>query len=214
MLYAADDTYTELLQGYFRTRFAQLGGAVSSVRAYARGQLDDIAAGLDSADVVFLATSSADEAVEIIQRLRAAGVSVPVFGGDSYDFEELWQQHAALQNVYYTTHAYLGEDNPDPAVQRFRRSYLDAYGSHPDAFAALGYDTARLLMSAIRTAGRTDPQAVRKALGEIREFTGVTGTLRYPPGSHIPVKSVSVLQVQDGTTALFRTLMPDQVPPP
>jgi hypothetical protein len=98
-------------------------------------------------------------------------VTAAVFGGDSYDSEELWRQHPALQDVYYTTHAYLGEDNPDPAVQHFRRAYLDAYGSQPGAFAALGYDAARLLMSAIRRAGSIDPEAVLQALGDIHEFT-------------------------------------------
>lgn len=90
---------------------------------------------------------------EIIQRLRAAGVTAPVFGGDSYDSEELWQQHRALHDVYYTTHAYLGEDNPDPVVQVFRQAYMAAYGSHPDAFAALGYD-ARALVDVRDQTGR------------------------------------------------------------
>lgn len=214
VLYAADNTYTDLLQGYFRARYVQLGGTVSSVRAYTPGRLDDIAAGLGAVDLVFLATASADEAAQIIQRLRAAGVTAAVFGGDGYDSEELWQRYPALQDVYYTTHAYLGEDNPDPAVQHFRRAYSDAYGSQPDAFAALGYDATRLLMAAIRMAGSTDPQAVRMALGDIREFTGVTGILRYPPGSRIPLKSVSVLRLQDGATVLFKAVAPEQVPPP
>jgi branched-chain amino acid transport system substrate-binding protein len=214
VLYAVENTYTDLLQGYFRARFTGLGGTVSPVRAYTPGRLDDIAAGLGSVDLVFLATGSADEAAEIIQRLRAAGVTAPVFGGDSYDSEELWQRHPALQDVYYTTHAYLGEDNPDPVVQGFRQAFLAAYGSQPDAFAALGYDAARLLMSAIRQAGSTDPEAVLQALGDIHEFTGVTGTLRYPQGGHIPVKSVTVLQTGDGATALFRVLVPGQVPAP
>jgi branched-chain amino acid transport system substrate-binding protein len=34
VLYAADNTYTDLLQGYFRDRLTGLGGTVSSVRAY------------------------------------------------------------------------------------------------------------------------------------------------------------------------------------
>jgi branched-chain amino acid transport system substrate-binding protein len=135
---------------------------------------------------------------EIIQRLHAAGVTAPVFGGDSYDSGELWQQHRALHDVYYTTHACLGEDNPDPVVQVFRQAYMAAYGSQPDVFAALGYDAARLLISAIRQSGSTEPEAVLQALGDIHEFTGITGAQRYPQGSRIPVKSVTVLQTGDG----------------
>ena len=44
--------------------------------------------------------------------------------------------------IYFTTHAYLGADNPDPRVQAFRAAFAKAYpGKEPDAFAALGYDT-------------------------------------------------------------------------
>jgi len=34
--------------------------------------------------------------------------------------------------------------------------------------------------------------------------------LRYPRGSRIPVKSVSVLQLQDGASTLFKVLVPDR----
>lgn len=214
VLYAADNTYTDLLQGYFRSRFTELGGDVSAVRVYSPGQLDGISAGLEAADLVFLATGSADEAATIIQQLRNAGVDAPVFGGDSYDSEQLWQQYPTIHDVYFTTHAYLGEDNPNPVVQNFRRTYIDTYGSQPDAFAALGYDTTRLLMQAIQQAGSIDPAAVRHALANIHDFTGVTGTMHYPPGSRIPVKSVSVLHIQQGETSLFNERIPEQVPAP
>ena len=197
VLYAADNTYTDLLQGYFRQRFSELGGTVSSVRAYDPARLDGIADGLDGVDLVFLATSSADQSLAIIQALRNAGIAAPVVGGDSYDSEGLWQQHPEIQDVYFTTHAYLGADNPDPLVQAFRRTYAQAYGRPPDAFAALGYDTVHLLATAIRRAGSIDPAAVRNALAGIEAFTGVTGTLYYPPGSRIPVKSVSVAAGSD-----------------
>ena len=214
VLYAAENTYAGLLQGYFRSRFTELGGAVSTVRAYTPDQLDGISAGLEGVDLVFLATGSADEAVTIIQQLRDAGVNAPVFGGDSYDSEQLWQQYPTIHDVYFTTHAYLGEDNSNPLVQSFRQAYIDTFDSQPDAFAALGYDTTHLLMQAIHQAGSIDPTAVRHALASIQEFTGVTGTMRYPPGSHIPVKSVTVLRIQQGETALFNELVPEQVPPP
>jgi branched-chain amino acid transport system substrate-binding protein len=215
VLYAAENTYTDLLQQYFRERFTALGGAVGPVRSYRPGVLDGIAEGLSGVDLVFVATGSADESLAIIEALRTAGIDVPVFGGDSYDSEQLWQQHPDVDDVYFTTHAYLGADSPDPAVQAFRRAYAEAYGGlAPDAFAALGYDTARLLMTAIEAAGSADPELVREALAGIREFSGVTGSMFYPPASRIPVKTVTVLRIRQGMTELFRQLTPMQVPAP
>jgi branched-chain amino acid transport system substrate-binding protein len=215
VLYAADNTYTDLLQGYFSARFVELGGEIDLVRSYETGRLDGVADGLFDVDLVFLATSSAEEALSLIELIRASGVAVPIFGGDSYDSEESWRQATDVRDVYFTTHAYLGADSPDPLVQRFRRAYAEAYdGTEPDAFAALGYDTARLLMTAIQAAGRTDPESVREGLSSIREFTGVTGTMLYPAGSRIPVKSVTILRIEQGNTTLFKQLLPESVPDP
>lgn len=215
ILYKADDTYTDLLQGYFRARFDALGGQVRTVRTYRGDDMSGIADGLDGADLVFLATGSADESQAIIERIRAAGVEAPIFGGDSYDSEAIWQRHPEVHDVYYTTHAYLGDDNRDPLVRHFVNAYAVAHdGVRPDAFAALGYDTARLLMSAIAAASDIDPARVRDALAEIREFTGVTGRMSYPPGSRIPLKAVTILRIRDGRTELFRQLTPREVPGP
>jgi branched-chain amino acid transport system substrate-binding protein len=97
----------------------------------------------------------------------------------------------------------------------FREAYVKAYpGSLPDAFAALGYDAARLLIAAVAEAESPDPKKVRQALAGIRRFEGVTGTIGYPPGSRIPTKSVAILEIDNGRRTLVRTLSPSQVPPP
>ena len=95
----------------------------------------------------------------------APASTAPILGGDGLDIGAAWQQAAQADKIYFTTHAYLGADNPDPRVQAFRAAFTKAYpGQQPDAFSALGYDTARLLMAAIKAAGSTNPQAVRQAL--------------------------------------------------
>ena len=114
ILYDNNHTYTHLLQGYFRTRFTELGGTVSAIRPFTLDKLDGISDRLKDVDLVFLATETAEEALAIIQRLRAADITTPIFGGDAYDSEQLWQQHPEIHDVYFTTHAYLGEDNPNP----------------------------------------------------------------------------------------------------
>ena len=76
----------------------------------------------------------------------------------SYGFNvaDLWQTHLEISNVFFTTHAYLSADNDDPKIVAFRRAYTRAYtDAVPDAFAALGYDAARLVITAIRHAGST-----------------------------------------------------------
>jgi branched-chain amino acid transport system substrate-binding protein len=94
-------------------------------------------------------------------------------------------------------------------------AYRRAYGADPDnAFAALGYDAVYLLADAIRRAGAADPLAVRRALADTRGFQGVTGEITYPPGTHVPLKSVALIAIQTGAPTLAAELVPARVPPP
>jgi branched-chain amino acid transport system substrate-binding protein len=219
VLYKEDSTYTELLQGYFRARFTELGGEIVAVKSYEYGpeqQNSDLEAAveqLESADLIYLAATP-DDALPAVLALRDAGFDQPILGGDGLDVPTLWQNQDISQ-VFFTTHAYLGEDNLDPRVKVFREAYLAAYpDSTPDAFAALGYDAARLLMAAISAAGSSDPQDVRDALAKTQNFEGVTGLISYNNGQQIPSKSVSILEATGGTAKLVKNVLPQQIPPP
>jgi len=216
IVYDAAKEYTSLLQRYFRARFEELGGRVVSARRFSKkAELNRAIGGIGSPDLVFLSVAVPEEIIEGVRELRKAGYSGPILGGDSFDAEKLWQRHAELGNVFFTTHAYLGKDNPDPTVAAFREIYTSAYpGSAPDAFAALGYDTVRLLATAITRAKSADPAAVLEALAGIEQFEGVTGVISYASGNRIPRKSVSILRVERGHLSLARQTMPAKVPPP
>lgn len=213
VFYNSTMEYTRLLHRYFVTRYETLGGKVLRVSSYTPEAVRNVIAAVPQADAVFVAAGPED-AIAATLKLRATGYAGPIVGGDGFD-SDAWQKHAEVRDVYFTTHAYLGADNPDPHVTAFRKSYLAAYpGSPPDAFAALGYDAARLIMAAIAKAGDSDPGKVLQALAAMQRFEGVTGTVSYPAGSRIPTKTVSILGYQGGKRRLVRQLVPERVPAP
>ncbi len=215
MLFNSSQTYTRLLKGYFETRFVQLGGQIISVQEFTPENLGNLNLELKKADIVFLSAENPQEALQAIGILRKSGFSSPIIGGDGFDSEDLWRMHPEINNVYFTTHAYLGSDNPDPKVINFRKAYMNANkGSTPNAFSALGYDTANLIMTAISKANSTDPDLARKSLMTIRNFEGITGTISYSPSSRIPKKSVSIIKIDKGNRSLVKQILPSQVPAP
>jgi branched-chain amino acid transport system substrate-binding protein len=215
ILYSTASSYTTLLQGYFRDRFEQLGGEIVSVTTYTLQDLSaDTIGTVAPADLIYLAAQP-DDALAAVQLLHAAGVTTAVLGGDGFDSEGLWEAHPEISDVFFTTHAYLGADSQDPKVIAFRDAYLNAYpDSDPDAFAALGYDTVRLLVSAIERAGSDDASAVRTALAATHGFAGVTGTISYSAGNRIPSKSVTILEIHQGTRRFIDQFVPAEVPSP
>jgi len=215
ILFNSSQSYTRLLQKYFQTRFQELGGRIVSRESYTPDTMSQSIRRLSSTvDLIFF-SAMPEEAPGGVALLRQMGFSAPILGGDSFDSEDLWQKHKELDNVFFTTHAYLGPDNPDPQVAAFREAYVRAYpGTMPNAFAALGYDAARLIMEAVVEAGSSDPDDVRRALSGIRRFQGVTGTISYPAGNRIPAKSVTILQIEQGQRRLISKVLPARVPPP
>jgi len=215
ILFNSSQTYTRLLKGYFETRFKDLGGEILAVQDFKSNNLSNLNLDLKKADIVFLSAESPQEALEAIGILRKAGFSSPIIGGDGFDSEDLWQMHPEINNVFFTTHAYLGSDNPDPNVISFRKAYMNANsGSAPNAFSALGYDSANLIMTAISKANSTDPDLVRKSLMTIRNFEGITGTISFSPSSRIPKKSVSIIKIDKGSRSLVKQILPAVVPAP
>ncbi|MCB0524584.1 MAG: ABC transporter substrate-binding protein, partial [Saprospiraceae bacterium] len=162
-----------------------------------------------------LSAAIVDRIAPIVRALRQQGITCPVIGGDGYDSETEWANNPDLAEVYFTTHAYLGADNPRAAVQEFRNAYMAEYnGENPDAFAALGYDAIILLTEAAQRAGSTNPEVVRLALAGTNSFLGLTGLITFDPGQQIPRKSVSIIEVKNGQIQLKQELIPMEVPDP
>lgn len=153
---------------------------------------------------------------ETIASLRAAGVQAPIIGGDGLDTPNvLASESGPTTNVWFTTHAWLSAETGSPAAKEFVQAYEKAYGEPPqDAFAALGYDSANLLLDAIKRAEGASPDQIQAALAATRNFQGVTGEISYGDGSHLPQKTVWILHVEAGRKSLATSLIPASTPPP
>ena len=214
VLYNQGSTYTQLLQGYFQTRFHELGGKVLKTVPYTLEDFRNKIGDLPKADVIYL-SALPDDVAKTVPALRDAGISTPVLGGDGLDIGEAWAEVPRANDIYFTTHAYVGADSPDPIVRRFRAAYEKSYpGREPDAFSALGYDTVGLLAHAIASADSPDPEAIRKALATTTGFKGVTGIISFVSGDRIPKKSVAIISIDGGRQKFVQSVLPDKIPQP
>ncbi len=213
VLFDSTDTYTRLLHGYFSERFTELGGQVLTTLPYAHGNVAAAIPDIQPADFIYYAALP-DDAPDGVRKIQQAGFNVPIVGGDAYDEPDRWQSEADLTNIYYTTHVYLGAGSPRPEVQAFRDAYFNKYQEEPDAFAALGYDAAGLLIEALQQASNPTPDGVRQALAGIQNYPGVTGSISYAQDQRIPRKSVTILEMIHGTPRFVTEFVPEKVPDP
>ena len=213
--------YTVLLAGYFMSSFKELGGDVVLEDSYTDNttdiskQIADLKNLSRQPDFYYIAAMPYN-AGTVIEQFRNAGLVGPIVGGDGYDTPEILKLGGnASDNVFFSTHALMDPNSGDEGVKEFITAYNKEYGHNPEnAFAALGYDTMRLMVDAIGRAGSTDPKAIQKAIQDTKDFRGVTGNISYPNGSHVPQKGVTIVAVKGGRFTLGAEIVPEKVPAP
>jgi len=221
LLFDETTDYTVLLAKYFKERYLQLGGQIVGEDTYDGGAADFSAQiakikGLATPPDMLYVASGPDEIGPLVKQLRDAGVDVPVFGGDGYDTPLLLEiAGAAANDVYFTTHALFDRAQATPRQKRFIDAYKARFGTPPESsFAGLGYDAINLLAAAIELAGSAQQKVIRGALEATQDFPGVTGTISFAPGVHIPEKQVTIVRIRDGAPTLAAILTPQAVPSP
>lgn len=197
---STSDEYAKGLAKYFKESFEKSGGTIVANEGFVNGDKDFKAAltKIKGKNPEFIYVPGYyNEVAVLIKQARDLGITAPIGGGDGWDSPDMVKVAgaAALNNTYFTNH-YSVED-PDPAIQAFVKAYQAKYNKVPDSFAALGYDSAKLLAQAIKDAGAADPVKVKDALAKIKDFKGITGTMSIN-AQHNPVKKIVVIEYKDG----------------
>lgn len=196
--------FTKTLANFFEERYTANGGEIVLKDNYMNkdpdfsAQIDRFLADKGGAEIIFIA-GVPDDAGVVVKQFRDKGVNLPIISGDGFDTPLLIEVAGdAADNTYVGTHASM--ENQDPMVQAFIKDYTKAYGNAPEnAFAGLGYDTMYIIADALsRACDVSDPAAIRDAIASTSGLKGVTGTVTYESGSHVPTKSVTINKVEDG----------------
>ena len=209
VLFDIKNDYSVGLSGFFMDEFKKLGGTVAAKESYEEGANDFRAqlTKIKSAqpDFLFVPGYYAD-AAKIAKQARDLGIDIPFLGGDGWESAKLFEIGGkSVEGSFYGNHYFAGDQAP--AVANFVQKFKERYGEQPDSMAALGYDAAKLLADAIKRAGSTDGEALRKALSETSGWSGVTGTMSFDANRN-PVKPIVILEIKDGQLALKESMKP------
>src|SRR5688500_16964503 len=215
ILYDFNSDYSRGLREFFTRSFKGLGGEIVAEQSYTQGdrdfssQLTQIRAA--NPDVIYVPGYYGEVGV-IANQSKQLGIKAPLLGGDGWDSPQLWQLGGASLNGNYISNHY-SVDDPSPAIKKFVADYTMRYQARPDALAALGYDSMRVLADAIKRAGGTDSAKLREAIAQTRSFAGVTGSITIDKDRNA-VKPAVVLKLQDQKFVYDTTIYPEGMTPP
>jgi branched-chain amino acid transport system substrate-binding protein len=202
------DDFVRSLGDEFSATFVAGGGQVVTTAVYARGGWPEadfeaiVAEVIEAApDVLYV-----PDAYPVVNRVgsivQGHAIDVTLIGSEVWDNGALDLE--ALEGAYFTAH--YSRETPDPMAKAWRERYLSAFAVEPDTLAALGYDAAGLLASAIDEADKLAAVSVAHSLEAI-EFEGVTGGWRFD-ARHNPQKPVVVNQIKEGDVVFHGLVRP------
>lgn len=202
--------YAKGLAQFFKENFVKEGGAVTAEESYLQKDTDFKATltKIKATNPDFLYVPGYYQEVGlIVKQARELGMNMPIAGGDGWDSAKMPEiaGAAALNNTYFSS-LYSPEDSSD-INKNFVAAYEKAYGQKPDVFAALSYDSALLVVEAIKNAGSTEPAKISEAMAKINGFSGVSGSVTFDD-KHNPVKSAVILEYKDGAQSLKTKINP------
>ena len=87
-------------------------------------------------------------------------------------------------------------ESDDPEVKNYVEAFKKEYGNAPSALTSQAYDSAGILLTAIKEAGTTDSEKVKEKLYEIN-YKGVTGDTKFDSNGDVDKQFVKVT-IKDG----------------
>ncbi len=133
--------------------------------------------------------------INFLKQFKQAGLTgvIPLLGPAATDERLLGAVGEAALGVVNSSQ--WSVDFHTPANEQFVAAFIKKYGRRPTMFASQGYDTARLIGSALQAVkGDMSRRDDFRAALERADFTSVRGMFRFGP-NHYPIEDFYVRQV-------------------
>jgi len=204
VLFDIANDYSKGLAEIFKAEWEKKSGAGTVVAFESHGTKDqDFSAQLTKIvaakpDFIFV-PDNYNQVALIVKQARDLGYQGPFMGSDAWGSAELMTLcgKECIGQFFSTHYAAAGAQG---ATKEFIDRYNEKYKYVPDDVAALTWDATRLVLQAIQEAGKVEKdikaerKIVRDALANIKEFAGITGTMKFA-GTGDPNKCAVVVQI-------------------
>ncbi len=138
--------------------------------------------------------------VGAVKQLRAANVTQPLIGSDSWDGDYWLSGVPKLDNMIYVTYASMYGTDPRPAMRDFFTAYQAKFGHLPTQSNALtGYSVIEAWVRAVERAKSLDTDKVRRALDMFKGEPLLVGPTTFTSQVHInDRRDMVIMQVDAG----------------
>jgi branched-chain amino acid transport system substrate-binding protein len=179
VLSGRDDLLTRAEAELFTQTLDEEGVSVVGTATFVKNQrsfADAIAAAKAAAPDLLCVAALPGDAVAFLAQARAAGLTVPVVGGNGFNSGAIPSLGADAEGV--TVGSAWSLRSTHPTNQRFVATFRQAYDHDPDQFAAQAYAGMQVLRAAARRGGAT-AAGIQNGLRSLATVDTVLGPLRF-----------------------------------
>ncbi len=153
-------------------------------------------------------------AVTAIRQIRAAGIDVPILGGDSMDGDYWVEGVPGLSDHYAVTFGSMYGEDPRAEVNEFFERYRKQHGAPDSSFPLNGYSVVQAIKIAAERAGSLDSDKVLAEMNKFDKEPLLWGATTFTPDVHIDlVHPMAIIQIQNGKGSHAATVtVEDTVP--
>jgi len=202
-VYVLDDTetYGKGIADNFEKEFVKKGGkslghdGVPSGTTDYSSILSKVAA--TKPDVVYYGGTSSKNIPLARKQMKAAGLNIPMLGGDGIQDEEFIKVAGAdAVNTYATVAAANVEKIPEAG--QFVKDYAAAGFKEPlGAYSGPGYEAANIMIDAMKRASAPSRDGVCEALRNTKDYKGIMGTTSFDENGDTTNRVISIYKVAD-----------------
>lgn len=159
-------------------------------------------------DLVFFGGITQSNAGQVAKDLRSSGVSAKLMVPDGC-FEKAFIDAAGKESLDGVTYITFGGVPPNKLTGKgkvFYDSYKATYGAEPEAYAAYGYEATKVVIEAIKRAGKKDRKAILNAVASTKDFNGALGQWSFDNNGDTTLKTMSGNIVKNGAFEFVKIL--------
>jgi branched-chain amino acid transport system substrate-binding protein len=145
------------------------------------------------------------DVAEITRMLRDADVDAVIIANSGVTGRISEMIGDAAENMIYPQPNFNLDTN-DEDMRRFIIAFRARYGEPPQRFAALGYDTLRLLYDAMVLGGNSHPDTVRASLRQLKDYKGASGRINFDENGDV-VQYPRLFIIRDGKPIPYQVFL-------
>jgi len=198
------ELYGQGLAGLFKRRCEQLGLRLLGHESIntKQNEFRALMATIKTAnpDVVYFGGTTQSKGGQIAKDMRDAGLTCPLIVPDGC-YEKVFIESAGeenLKNCYVTLGGLDASLLTGPGAD-FVKKYKEKFGNDPEAYAVYGYEAAKVILEAIKKAGKKDRAEILKACLGTKDFDkGALGKWSFDENGDISIQNMTISRVEGG----------------